>query len=1174
MDKVLVERLRLVNQGIKDAWDKASVDVEQYRDIGFLKDDIEKIEGDAEAEINKVADKAKKQRMEGGFEQVKARSHIQWTRVDKRLRDEQRMMMEERIGKANAATVDLDKIFCETSPKGPHDIVLDALAKDLFDRYKDARVGGRGFLSRAIKLQSQALDQRPRRGDPLRDGAPGHPARAESLSNLATCVRERYRLEGSRDDLEESMKLRTEALELRPPGHPDRAWSLSDLASSLVDRYRLEGSRDDLEKSMKLRTEALELRPPGHPDRAWSLSDLASSLVDRYRLEGSRDDLEKSMKLITEALELRPPSHPDRAWSLSDLASSLVDRYRLEGSRDDLEKSMKLITEALELRPPSHPDRAWSLNDLASSFVDRYWLEGSRDDLEESMKLRTEALELRPPGHPDRAWSLNDLASSFVDRYWLEGSHDDLEESMKLRTEALELRPPGHPDRAWSLSDLASSLVDRYRLEGSRDDLEESMKLRTEALELRPPGHPDRAWSLNDLASSFRDRYQLEGSRDDLEKMIELETEALELRPPGHPGRAQSLNNLARSFTDRYRLAEGSRNDLEKSIELHTKALELRLPGHSHRPSTIAAYAEALWDPDTTTAPANASSVFALLREGCMNISFPSPGSLRCARLWAKCACEINDGPKIREAYEICITNLERYLSISPTTARQYEALHHAAAHPSLPFDAASRILELGELGDVETAVKWLDASRSLLWSQMQRSRAPLPPDIAKKLTKLDANLVYDFQKMCYDLQGLSALDNSSLAGGRRAEQNHTIWPYVDHNAQRRALSTKLERLVAFIQGTPGCENFLRPLPFNKLKEAASEGPVIIVNSSKYSSHTILVFADRDPIALPLDDNFHEIALNKCYSYVEAHKGIDKNLESITRWLWDSVVARVVGRLEQEGVRRESRIWWCPTGMLTVLPFHAAGDGKDFLIDYYISSYTPTLKSLIAARQSTDPHGADAPDAPLAHPKTLLVAQTKDRNIFPNASKELRFLRHILDDASTTCLDNEQATKESVLWHLRSHDWVHFICLGVVSDASPFQSSLQLYRDRSQQNEQKAQLLDLDTIISAQLPDAKFAFLAACGVSQQSSLRHEVLHLAGAFQISCFRSVVGNLWPVNDEDGPRVASHFYEAILEKHRPAGQEHKRAAHALWRATQFLRCHQRVPLERWSNFVHIGA
>ncbi|KAL0945206.1 hypothetical protein HGRIS_000717 [Hohenbuehelia grisea] len=840
------------------------------------------------------------------------------------------------------------------------------------------------------------------------------------------------------------------------------------------------------------------------------------------------------------------------------------------------------MTSSIDSRTSSTEGPVKSVESIEDPSGDGRPREDAADELEKSIELYTKALELQPPGHPDRAQSLINLAISFADRYRLEGSRDDLEKMIELETEALELRPPGHPGRAESLNNLASSFTDRYRLEGSRDDLEKSIELHTKALELRPPGHPGRAQSLSNLASSFTDRYRLEGSRDDLEKSIELHTKALELRPPGHPDRAESLSNLAISFTDRYRL-EGSRDDFEKSIELHTKALELRPPGHPDRHSTIADYAAVLWDPDTTTAPANAASVFALLTEGCMKISLPSPGSLRCARLWANWACEINCGPKIREAYEICITNLERYLSISPTTARQYDALHHASAHPSLPFDAASRILELG---DVETAVKWLDASRSLLWSQTQRSRAPLPPDVAKQL---DVNLVKDFEKTCSDLQGLSALDNSSLAGGRRAEQNHTISSSADHDLQRRALSTTFERLVTSIQETPGCENFLRPLPFNKLQEAASEGPVIIVNSSKYSSHAILVFADRDPIALPLDDSFHETALNECNSYVETHKGIAKNLERITRWLWNSVVARVVKRLEEEGVRaqpesrmeegvcREPRIWWCPTGILTVLPFHAAGDGKDFLIDHYVSSYTPTLKSLTVARQSTDSHGADA-----SHSKTLLVAQTKDRKNLPKASKELRLLRDLLDNASTTCLDNEQATKESVLRHLHSHNWVHFICHGAVSDKTPFQSSLQLCKDKSQPNKQKAQLLDLNTIISAHLPDAKFAFLAACHSAEQSSkgLRDEILHLAGALQFSGFRSVVGTLWEMEDEDGPTVTSYFYEAMLNVHASepdklaAGQEHTRAACALWKATQVLRNDKKVSLDRWVNFVHIGA
>src|SRR5437660_1448375 len=62
------------------------------------------------------------------------------------------------------------------------------------------------------------------------------------------------------------------------------------------------------------------------------------------------------------------------------------------------------------------------------------------------------------------------------------------------------------------------------------------------------------------------------------------------------------------------------------------------------------------------------------------------------------------------------------------------------------------------------------------------------------------------------------------------------------------------------------------------------------------------------------------------------------------------------------------RMWWCPTGPLTLLPLHAAGrhdvDGAA-VIDRVVSSYTPTVRALREARQPRPDTGAAAGDAVL-----------------------------------------------------------------------------------------------------------------------------------------------------------------------------------------------------------------
>ena len=62
----------------------------------------------------------------------------------------------------------------------------------------------------------------------------------------------------------------------------------------------------------------------------------------------------------------------------------------------------------------------------------------------------------------------------------------------------------------------------------------------------------------------------------------------------------------------------------------------------------------------------------------------------------------------------------------------------------------------------------------------------------------------------------------------------------------------------------------------------------------------------------------------------------------------------------------QPRVWWVATGSLALLPVHAAGhrDGSRTLLDRVISSYTPTVRSLTAARAS--PPAPAGPRTPLA----------------------------------------------------------------------------------------------------------------------------------------------------------------------------------------------------------------
>ena len=166
-------------------------------------------------------------------------------------------------------------------------------------------------------------------------------------------------------------------------------------------------------------------------------------------------------------------------------------------------------------------------------------------------------------------------------------------------------------------------------------------------------------------------------------------------------------------------------------------------------------------------------------------------------------------------------------------------------------------------------------------------------------------------------------------------------------------------------------------------------------------------------------------------------------------------------------------------------------------------------------------------------------------------------------------LISEGATTTSALDGLRDHQFVHFVCHGTLEASKPFDAGFELHGN------ERLTLLD---IVRSHLPAAEFAFLSACHTAEltDGSSAEESLHLAAAVQYCGFRSVVGTMWAMANEDGPELAKHFYKSMFPR-REQGEPvpyYTRSAGALRDAVKKLRKKGGITLERWVNFVHYGA
>ncbi|KAI0297049.1 CHAT domain-containing protein [Multifurca ochricompacta] len=346
--------------------------------------------------------------------------------------------------------------------------------------------------------------------------------------------------------------------------------------------------------------------------------------------------------------------------------------------------------------------------------------------------------------------------------------------------------------------------------------------------------------------------------------------------------------------------------------------------------------------------------------------------------------------------------------------------------------------------------------------------------------------------------------------------------------ARVHMLERERGEIVDEIRARPGYEDFLKAIPFKKLQTATALGPVIVINHCRYRCDILIILRDSAPVLIPTTHDFYDRAAKLKTHLIETRaqyalesKRYQRALRFVLQELYELVGRPVIEKLQELKIAEESRVWWCPTSVFCSLPLHAAGPiksktgGKRYFSDIYVCSYTPTLSALIDSRKDIT--------RTLDSPSILIVGQP---------DKEIEAIARLAKSATSLI--------------------AHFACHGSLELERPFDAAL-LFR-----GDECLRLLD---IVRLRLSEAEFAFLSACHAAEwtDEDIPDEALHLTAAMQYCGFRSVVGTLWAMADQDGQDISEHFIS--------------RSARALCDSVRELR-KKGVTLERWVNFVHYGA
>ena len=1019
----------------------------------------------------------------------------------------------------SAALIEADQLWKAAQPADgdPHSVsvdVLTVLAGLHYARYQ-ALPGGEGQndLRTALGLFGMLADRAPDQvPDQIRDllaaASPESPSGAEHLTAKGAGAFSEYERTRRPEALDAALTAFRDAVAAIPPGHPYLPAMLSNLEIALRTRFNRAGEAADLDAAIGAGQRAVDLAPLAHPGLAAMLSNLGSSLCARFEWAGDGADLDAAIDAGQRAVDLAPPGDSGLAKYLSNLGTARLRRFERSGDGADLDAAIDAIRQAVDLSPPDHPDLVPMQSNLGAALLRRFERTGDGADLDAAIGAGRRAVDLAPPDRPGLSMYLSNLGMSLRAQFERAGDGADLDAAIDAGRRAVALTPPGNPGLTGWLSNLGSSLCARFERAGDGADLDAAIDAIQQAVDLAPPSHPDLTKWLSNLGGVLFMRFERTGDDADLDAAIGAGRRAVDVAPPGHPDLAPMLSTLGGAVFKRFERA-GDGKDLDAAISSWQRASQV---------------------------PAGTPRV-----------------RLATARAWGAAAADAGRMNEAAAGYAAAVGLLPVVAFHGLDRATREEQL---AQWAGVAADAAAcAILD----GRPETAVELLEQGRSVLWTQALNLRSDLTrlasqaPGLAERLTSIRQILDAPMPEAAA-LVSATAGGAVPVADGARRQQEAADL--------RRRKAREWDDTVAQVRALGGFEHFLAAVPYTDLAAAAADGPVVIVNASRHGCHALITEAgSAHARVVSLPGLSLDAAADQASTMLRALAGAagprrafpDRERDrhailDVLDWLWDAIAQPVLAALGHTTTPDIGspwpRVWWCPTGPLTVLPVHAAGHhprlrtaaarSNGSVPDRVISSCTPTLAALARTRQP-------AADTPVRQLTIGMPAAPGNGN-------------HQLAQS--------QATRAAVLAAIADHSWVHLACHAGQQRADPARSGFALWDGT----------LTITDLAAQPTRGRDLAFLSACETAA-SSARHldEAIHLAAAMQFLGYRHVIATLWTIADRPAPDIADTVYTTLTRDGKP---DPGRAAEALHHAIQDLRqCDPTNPL-LWAPYIHLGT
>ncbi|WP_431972545.1 CHAT domain-containing protein [Nocardia sp. bgisy134] len=1023
------------------------------------------------------------------------------------------------------------------------------------------------------------------------------PGIAKRKADLARALTVCFECLCEQDDLDEAVSLLADAVNQTPPQHVHYVPITHLYVKTLTRRYAERHDHDDIETAIALCEKQIQLVPPHHTLRGTYLADLGTALGARYEHRGDHRDLNTAIDTWYEAANSTAVNHTEQGNCLEQLSNLLRKRYERSGDHADLHAcvaaartasqaphagaqtlnvlGVALTYRAQALRSIEDADEAvnthhsaatqigrgaaelpGSLSDLSLALMARFDLTGDRSDLDEAIDVLRTATASPAARNVRGARFFANLRLTLDRRFHVTGLRSDLDEAVEAMRTAVGLLPEQHSERASMISNLGVILSVRGDEFDSVTDIDESIRYQHQAQQLTPDNPTQSVKCMERLAGASLIRFRLLKKSEDLRAAVSWNRTVAQQTPHDHPWRSSRLSRLGLSVARLYEQT-ADRDLLGEALDAAEQAVAVSMdsaPDHAAYLQNLGHIQylcyRAFDDRDIGRAALASWKRASAAPTAPMTVRSIAAGAA------AEAAAALGDDAEALLNYRTLIQLLPQAASRGISRIDRERLLHAqtGAAREGAAYACA--------VGDFAGALELLEHGRGVLWSQLITDRTALD-DLAAVHPEFAATIQHQRQLLDTMSEPTAGVDVNSTDDDRSRRPDVAL-----------AAARILDDTIAMVRTLPGFEDFLRPPAAEALTAGSREGAVVVINIAKRRCDALVI----------RDGQLSNIALDRInYSIVAAH--VDQymrcqavlsdttqprrdrvtaadDLLSVLRWLWTAITEPILSALGHDSAKSAAdapRLWWCPTGPLSVLPLHAAGvefDGRggNSVMDRVVSSYIPTVTALTRAESAS---------FPAADPRLLIVGMPNTPGCapLPTIAEEIIRLQQLFPSDIRTTRQDAEATHDAVVSDMRTHNWVHFCCHGDHDFTRPSNGGLMMFDG----------IITIAELAKQRHHHGEFAFLCACFTHTGShSVMDESITVATALSYIGWRHIIATTWAAYDRAAVKVAESVYQDIASSNAIAAELAPRALHS---AVVKLRnsLPQAAPL--WLPFIHVG-